>query len=160
VGNFQAFKVEYQRVYALPCFAIVVTPPAGADSALLIELTNNILSLVYQVEAFNRRGLGIIFEEVWLYAPLHNMPSWFQETLLTGRHNRISVVGNSQRPASVSKTLVSQCRHVFIGQYFEYRDAKYFEDTFGRIPELATPPKKFEFWWFRTGQKPELISTR
>jgi len=157
--SFESFKEIYHKAHNENSFTIYFKPRAGMDQDELIEVTNQILALVYQVEAYEKKGITLIFEEVWLYAPIHSIPPWFQETMLTGRHNRISVIGNSQRPANVSKTLVSQARHIFIGQYYEFRDKKYFEDTFGRIPELDNPPEKFTFYWFRPGEKPILIST-
>jgi len=159
VSDFDSFKRVYRAAYPLDQFEIIFRPRPGLSDQALLDVTNQILALTYQVEAYNKKGLGLVFEEVWLYAPLFNIPHWFQETMLTGRHQRISVIGNSQRPAHVSKTLISQARHVFVGQYYEYRDRKYFEDTFGRIPELANPPEKFHFWWFRSNEKPLLIKT-
>lgn len=157
--DFRSFKEIYQQKYQDENFDIFVRPKRGISQDELVELTNQILGLVYEVESYEHLGLALIFEEVWLYAPLHATPPWFQELLLTGRHFRISIIGNAQRPANVGKTIVSQARHVFVGQFFEYRDRKYFEDTFGRIPELANPPQKHTFWYFTAQQKPILISS-
>lgn len=151
VPDFAGFKREYQRLYQLDTFTIVVRPPAGTDADALVKLTDNVMNLVYRVEKYHREGIGLIFEEVWLYAPLHNVPPWFRETIFTGRHYKISIVGNAQRPASVSKDFVSQSRHVFIGQFFEARDRKYYRDTLGDLPELENPPAKYEFLWTQTG---------
>lgn len=159
-SDFASFTAAYEKLHAEPGFTIIFRPRPGLDHEALLHEVNQVLALIYRVEAHAAQGVALIFEEVWLYAPLHSMPPWFQETLLTGRHHRISVVGNSQRPASVSKVFVSQSRHVFVGQYFEARDRKYFEESFGRIPALDKPPEKFTFWWFRTAQDPVLVSTR
>lgn len=159
VHDYESFKNVYRAQYMQSAFEIIVRPRPGTAPENLLILTNQILALVYQVEAYNKLGLALVFEEVWLYAPLHNIPHWFQETMLTGRHQRISVIGNSQRPAHVSKTLITQARHVFIGQYNHYRDRQCYEETYGRIPELSNPPEIFHFWWMRPNQKPCLIST-
>lgn len=159
VTDFESFRVAYRALYLEPSFEIVIKPRAGMSTEALLTLTDQVLSLIYQVESHTKKGIGIIFEEVWLYAPIHSIPQWFQETMLTGRHYGISIIGNSQRPASVSKTLVSQARHIFVGQFYEARDRKYFEECFGRIPELDNPPQKFNFYWFRPNQKTVLIST-
>lgn len=158
-SSYQQFVSLYQGVHEQEEFTIVYQPSPGQAQEYLLADVNKILSLVYQVEGFGRKGIALIFEEVWLYAPLHAIPVWFQELMLTGRHHRVSVIGNSQRPAHVSKTLVSQARHVFVGQYQEARDKKYFEESFGRIPELARPPEKYTFYWFRPSEKPLLITT-
>lgn len=157
VPDFTGFKREYQRLYQLDTFTIIVRPPAGISPEALVELTNDVMSLIYRVEKYHREGIGIIFEEVWLYAPLHNVPTWFRETLFTGRHYKISIVGNAQRPASVSKDMVSQSRHVFIGQFFEARDRKYYRDSLGDLPELEKPPAKYEFLWHRAGEQSQRI---
>lgn len=157
-GDFDEFKKLYGEFHTLDSFTIIFQPYSGMDADTLVQLTDRILSLIFQVESYNAKGIALIFEEVWLYAPIHSIPPWFQEIMLTGRHHRISVIGNSQRPANVSKTLVSQSRHLFIGQFYESRDRKYFEETFGRIPELDNPPEKFKFLWFRPQEKPLLIS--
>lgn len=159
VRDFQSFARVYKENFEHDDFAIVVRPPAGISSEELQELADSILQLTYSVESHTQKGIGVIFEEVWLYAPLHFMPHWFQETLLTGRHYRISLVANSQRPAHVNKALISQSRHVFVGQFFESRDRKYFEESFGRIPEIEQSPARYHFWWFRTDQKPLMITT-
>lgn len=159
VRNFEQFKAAYKHFYEQDFFTIIFEPQAGLPQEILLEMVNHTLHLIYMVEDHAKKGILVVFEEVWLYAPLHNIPVWFQETMLTGRHKRISVIGNSQRPASVSKVLVSQARHVFIGQFYEARDKKYFEDTFGRIPEIARPPAKYNFYWFRPQEKTLLITT-
>lgn len=160
VSTYSEFQSIYREFHSFDSFLILIRPRPGMDQEALLTLTNEILSLVYSVETYERQGLAIIFEEVWLYAPLHSIPPWFQETMLTGRHQRISIIANSQRPANVSKTLVSQSRHVFVGQYFEFRDKKYFEECFGRECEIVTnPPKRFTFYWLRPDTETLLVST-
>lgn len=162
--DFYSFQKIYREKYLLPEFNIVFQPRPGMHGDELLAVTNQILHLIYSVEkSFHEnngysQGIALIFEEVWLYAPIHQTPPFMQEIALTGRHYRISLIGNAQRPASVTKTIVSQARHFFIGQYYESRDAKYYYDTFGDIPELDKSPEKFNFYWFRPGQALQLIS--
>jgi len=158
--SYDEFAALYREHHELNAFTIRIRPRAGISADELQEMADAIVALVYQVESYNSRGLAIIFEEAWLYAPLHYLAPWLQETILTGRHYRISVVANSQRPAHVNKALISQARHVFVGQFFEYRDRKYYEETFGRIPQLETSPNRYCFWWFKSGGDPTLITTR
>lgn len=157
--DFVSFRAIYRANYEQDAFTIIFRPRPGLAPDDFLSEISSILALIYQVEAVNKKGIGIVFEEAWLYAPLHQIPPWLQETMLTGRHHRISVIANAQRPATVSKTLVSQARHLFIGQFYEYRDRKYYEDMFGKIPELAQAPAKFHFYWFKPGEKPVYIST-
>lgn len=159
VSSFQEFQRTYQELYTLPEFTIYVRPRRGIPEADLIALTDQILCLIYQAEYVNKLGLAVVFEEIWLYAPTYSIPHWFQELILTGRNAKISIIGNAQRPASVSKFITSQCRHIFVGQFFDYRDRKYFEDTFGRLEIFTRPPQKFQFIWFKPGEEPVLVST-
>lgn len=157
--TYEEFVRLYREAHEQESFSILVRPKAGLDPELLQEMVDAILQLVYNVESHTVQGIALIFEEAWLYAPLHYISPWMQEIILTGRHYNISLIANSQRPAHVNKAVISQARHVFVGQYFESRDRKYYEDTFGRIPELNQPPRKFHFYWFRPEQKPQLITT-
>lgn len=149
--NLDEFVSLYRQCHTLDSFAIIIRPRAGLDSETLVDLANSILGLIYQIESQpqSQKGIALIFEEVWLYAPLHSCPQWLTEIALTGRHYNISFIANSQRPAHVSKTLVTQSRHVFIGQFFEMNDRKYLRETLGDLPQLNTPPKPGEFIWFR-----------
>lgn len=148
VSSFEEFAALYKERYEAPRFSIIVRTHPGLDTNDLLDLVDSILALVYQVESHASQGIALVFEEVWLYAPIFNTPPWFNETLLTGRHHKISILGNSQRPASVSKTLISQSRHVFIGQYFESNDRKYFREALG-LPLDHAPPAKYAFLWYR-----------
>lgn len=159
VSNFDEFSRAYRLVLESDAFEIIIQPRPGTSSEALLELTDSVLRLVYTVESQAPQGLGLFFEEVWLYAPLWNVPPWFTELILTGRHHKISIIGNSQRPASVSKTLVSQSRHVFIGQFFEANDRKYYRETLGDLPFLENPPPKYHFYWKRHDAPIALIST-
>lgn len=151
VSDFGQFRDAYRVAHALPGFSIIVRAAPGTSQPDLVSLTDRIVELVYRIEAEDPVGIALIFEEVWLYAPLFQTPPWMLETLLTGRHHGISIIGNAQRAASVSKTLVSQSRHVFVGQFFETNDAKFYRETLGQHAFLNTPPPKFHFIWFRPG---------
>lgn len=148
-GDFEEFFELYKLRYESPAFRIIFQPAPGVSMDSLVSTTDQICALVYQAESYHSRGIALVFEEAWLYAPVHSIPPWFQEILLTGRHYRISVVGNSQRPATVSKTLVTQSRHVFVGQFFEMNDRKYYEACFGPQPWLDIPLQKGHFRWYR-----------
>lgn len=151
-SNFAEFSHLYRQFYQAQEFTILYRPKPGLSQDFLVSDVNQVLALVYQVESQTGRGIALIFEEVWLYAPIHSTPPWLQEISLTGRHYNIAIVANAQRPAHVSKTLVTQSRHVFVGQFFEANDRKYLRDTLGDLPELQRPPPPGEFIWFRPAQ--------
>lgn len=159
VTDYFSFANAYKGLHEHKSFTIIYRPKPGTSPDDIQISVDAILQLVYQVEQFDSLGISLIFEEAWIYAPLHYISPWMQETILTGRHYKISIIANSQRPAHVNKALISQARHVFIGQFFEFRDRKYYADTFGDIPQLDNPPEKFNFYWFKTGIFYQLIST-
>lgn len=153
--DFDSFAAAYRDELSRgDSFTLVIRPPAGYSQERLIEFSDQVLALVYQCENFNREGLAIIFEEIWLYVPLHGVSDWMYEILLTGRHPRISLIGNAQRPALVSKTLVSMSKHVFIGNFFEANDRKYYRDLLGDHPIIENPPPKHRFLWLRPTHAP------
>lgn len=161
VSSYDDFAQCYRDEHPESRFRIIIQPTPGLSQDDLLQLSEQILALIYQVESYNCLGIAIIFEEVWLYCPINGGSPWFMETLLTGRHHRISILGNSQRPATVSKTLVSQSKHVFIGQFFEARDKEYFEACFGRKDWLKSP-QKYSFIWYQADQNeqtPKIITT-
>lgn len=151
VEDFDSFAEAYEVAFYEPTFTIVVRPQAGLSQGTLSELCNKVMAMVYRCERIEPHGIAIIMEEAWLYAPLMDVPPWLIENLLTGRHYKISLIMNAQRPALISKSMVSQSRHVFIGQFFEANDRKYYRECLGNIPELNRDPERFHFLWFRAG---------
>lgn len=155
-ADYESFKSIYRdsTLQDWSDFTIVIRPRAGMDADALISLTDQVLALVYSVENERREGIAVIFEEIWLYVPQHGVSAWMYEVLLTGRHPKISLIGNAQRPAIVSKTLISMAKHVFVGNFFEANDKKYYREVLGDHPAVENPPKKHEFWWFKPTHEP------
>lgn len=147
--DYHQFQALYRVQHVNAAFTLLYRPRRGISPEDLFQEVEAILALVHSVESSARAGIALVMEEVWLYAPTYSIGPWFQEIALTGRHFGISVIANAQRPANVAKTFVSQCRHVFIGQYFEQRDHIYYRETLGDLPELRKPIPRFNFLWFR-----------
>lgn len=155
VYDFNSFSSAYRQLFSNDHFRIVIQFQRGTSQEALIEHSERIINLCFANETrINpRKGIGIVFEEVWLYGSVHSLPIWQSEIVLTGRSECISFIGNAQRPASVHKNIPSQCEHLFIGQIQDVNDMRYFREIVGDIPELRTL-KKFEFLWCRPGEKP------
>lgn len=148
-SDFDEFSVLYKQCFEFDEFTIIFRPRAGSETEEITQTTDAILGLIFQIESQESKGIALIFEEVWIYAPLQSCPPWLTQIALTGRHYNVCIIANSQRPAHVSKTLVTQSRHVFIGQFFEANDRKYLFETLGKLEELNSPPPPGEFIWFR-----------
>lgn len=151
VQDFQGFARVYRECESLADFEIVVRFRPGISQEDLITGFESICNLVYQRERLARLGVLLLIEEVWLYSSPHYISPWFKEILLTGRKENISVVANSQRPASVNKDIPSQSRHVFVGQHFNPNDRMYFRDVLGKEYPKCENLKRFEFLWYRPG---------
>lgn len=111
------------------------------------------MRLCYKFGEISRRNLAVLIEEVHHFATPHRVDHWLFESVMTGRHSNQAIICSSQRPASVSKALVSQAHHVFLGQMFERNDIAYVADIIGdasiQLPQL----KVGEFLHYQPGKK-------
>ena len=156
--DFESFARAYGETYELDNFEILVRPARGTGKQQLEIMAEEIFKLIALVEEGTNMGIGVILEEAWLYIPATAQPDgWLAESILTGRSDKFAIIANAQRPALVAKFFVSQCRHVFIGQFFEARDREYYRQTLGNLEIPDGLPKQFQFYWFMPGQQLELI---
>ena len=97
-------------------------------------IAKKILERIYSTWKSMKRPLVIVFEEAQIYAPQrlsrHAMPLLDTVDLIakTGRKIGISYMLISQRPASVSKDIVSQSNVIYAGAVSDPRDAKALRD--------------------------------
>jgi DNA helicase HerA-like ATPase len=162
VFDFKTFSDAYRSLENQDAFRIVVQFRPGISADEFDTQFGCILNLLHQRESGHGRGLLLLIEEVWLYSSPHYLNDWLKEIILTGRDPaKITLLMNSQRPASVHKDLTSQSQHFFIGQYFDVNDALYFRQVLGESRyKLSKDLPKFRFVWFRPGSDtPSLIQT-
>lgn len=146
VRDFGEFSLRYRELHQLEAFTVVYRPMPGSTEDTIQAHADAIVALCYHVESSDRRGLALVFEEMWLYAPLHICPPYIQQTSLTGRHYAISIIANSQRPADVSKKITTQARHIFQGSFYDVNDRKFVKENLGLVTESPSPGT---FLWFR-----------
>lgn len=93
-------------------------------------------------------NVQIVVEEIQLYTSVHSMPWSLENSLLTGRHQNISLLFTSQRPGMVNKTIISQCSHIFIGHIKESNDIRYLKGIIGDEAEKLRdlPDRKFLYF--------------
>lgn len=144
VKNFKEFLAEYQKNFKT--VKIIVQFRPGISQKEMVQEADKILNYIYDHEQAG--GIGVVFEEVWLYAELHDCPDSIREVLLTGRHKSISLISNSQKPALVSKIVTGQSRHMFVGQHFDPRDKMFFQ-SYG----ILESPQKYSWVYFCGGEK-------
>lgn len=161
VYDYKGFADAYRSCENLSSFKIVIRFRPGLSEEDLERYFESILRLVHTRETNLKLGLLLYIEEVWLYSSPHYLNPWFKEILLTGRHDLISVLSNSQRPASTHRDIPSQSRHIFIGQYHDGRDAQYFREILPNDYKITIALKKYTFVWFRAdAEKPITITSR
>ena len=77
-------------------------------------------------------NIQIVIEEVNNHSSPHNLPHWLRNCLLTGRHRNLSLIFTTQRPGELNKTILSQCKHIFIGKMVEGNDINYVKSFLGK----------------------------
>lgn len=99
----------------------------------------------------------IWIEEIGLLtsAGYHNIPENLEKLLRFGRHHRIHLIVNAQRPSDVHRTITAESSHIICFRQNEPRDLQYLSGYFGehtrRIPDL----KKHHFLLWHEGEVSE-----
>lgn len=81
------------------------------------ELLNHVLRL-----CFHFKNIQVVIDEVQLFTSAHFIPDYLKNLLFMGRHNGISVMCITQRPAQLNKSILSQSLHVYCGQLHDRND--------------------------------------
>ena len=157
VHSYEQFASIWRKVFHLEKFTIVVRFAFGTPEAEIINIQTKITRLIYLTGKDTQKETTLVFEEAHFYFPNNRLHPINMHLLTTGRHAYINIIGNSQRPASVSKLLISQSAEIYIGSLFELNDMKYLTDTVGTLALEARKLKKFQFIFYPVG-KPEGIA--
>lgn len=144
VNNIQSFHRRYFERWSgqenfLP---LIFSPGIGLNNF------EKFFEIIYKAEKIKKEGLCLLIDEAWTTHPEPLSPKllYTRELPLTGRHSNISILATSQRPANVSKTLITQCKHLFIGNLWGVGDEKYFEKTTGH--EINKNLEAFSFSYY------------
>lgn len=143
VFNFFEFteKLKYYKTHNISQFEIVYQ--FDPENELSEEEFNQIMRVSYYFG-----NVQVVIEECQLYSNPHRMPKWLKNSLLTGRHQNMSLLFTTQRPAELHKTILSQCTHIFCGQILEGNDLRYLSSFLGReTDKLPTMPER-QFLYF------------
>jgi hypothetical protein len=138
VFNFFEFteKLKYYKANNISQFEIVYQ--FDPENELSEEEFNQIMRVSYYFG-----NVQVVIEECQLYSNPHKMPKWLKNSLLTGRHQNMSLLFTTQRPAELHKTILSQCTHIFCGQILEGNDLRYLSSFLGRESDkLPTLPER------------------
>jgi len=148
VHTFDEFANVFREVFHKPAYTIIVRYEFGESQEKIIKLQTEIVKLVYLNGRDSEIQTCLIFEEAQFYFPTHGLHPANMHLLTTGRHAHIDILANTQRPASISKLLLSQSKEVYIGSLFEMNDIKYLYDSVGEIALQAReiPPMNFIYY--------------
>jgi DNA helicase HerA-like ATPase len=98
--------------------------------------------------AYYYGNLQVVIEEVQEFSNPHTMPKWLKNCLLTGRHQKISVIATTQRPGELHKTILSQSSHIFCGRIIEGNDLRYVSSFLNQDAEKLSklPDRRFVYF--------------
>ncbi len=113
------------------------------------ETANEIFRLM-----FSLRNVLLVVDECQYYGACH----YLDQLVLVGARHGIAILASTQRPANISKNLMSQSSDVFVGQLYEPNDVKYLREflppeDIARIPSI--PP--YHFLHFRSGHESSIV---
>lgn len=149
--SYHSFANIFRRVGTFDHYIIPVQFRRGASEDDIATETEAILKLVYDFGfQLNRQHVShpvcLVFEELQFYCNPQGIPPMLSEVLFTGRHAQLSIIGNTQRPASIHKGFISQADRILVGQLFEKRDIEYIaQSSFGADAFKAQTLEKYHF---------------
>jgi energy-coupling factor transporter ATP-binding protein EcfA2 len=114
----EEFSNLWRENFHKRAFTIIIRFEFGSDIKNIIKLQTDIVRLVYLTGRDSELYTCLIFEEAHYYFPNSGLHPINMGLLTTGRHAFIDVIANSQRPASISKLLISQSEKIYIGSLF------------------------------------------
>lgn len=164
IQNYGQFKKFWTEHYDDDFLNLVYQFQAGVSEEQVSTDFNEVMRSVYSTQmALKDRGHEakntlIVLEEVQFYSSSYHCEPWLFEVTLTGRHANLGMIVNTQRPASMHKSIISQSHNIFIGQLFEKSDIAYLQNTVGEIALKARSLQPGEFIWHRHGADPKLIN--
>lgn len=98
--------------------------------------------------AYYYGNLQVVIEEIQEFSSPHQMPKWLKNCLLTGRHQKISIIATTQRPGELHKTILSQSSHIFCGRIIEGNDLRYVSSFLNQDAEKLSrlPDRRFVYF--------------
>jgi len=157
VRSFLEFTNIWREVFHQDDYTIVVKFGIEHTEDQIVETQTKITELIYRTGTDSEIETTIIFEEVQFYLPNNGLHHINKHLLTTGRHAFINIIANSQRPALISKALISQSEEIYIGPLYEMNDIKYLHGTIGDLSDIVSDLPMRTFLYYPVG-KPENIT--
>lgn len=151
VHSFEEFSEIWKKHFDDPNFTIVVRFGFGASREQISGITDQIVRTLYYTGQHLDRATALIFEEAQFFFPQSYTTPTMDSLITTGRHARLSVIANTQRPANVSKNLISQADRLFVGRLYEKNDLVYLYASIGEEALYAKNLENLEFILYEKG---------
>lgn len=118
------------------------------------EQLNHVLRL-----CFHFKNIQVVIDEVQLFSNPHYLPKYLENCLFVGRHEGLSIMAITQRPARINKSILSQSAHVFCGQLHDKNDLKAVGNFLNEDSEKLVSLPKRNFYYFSPETGKKIIST-
>jgi hypothetical protein len=122
---------------------------------------------LFQHQNHYKRKMRLVVEEVQQYAPQKGGNSislpWLIKIAKMGRKLAIDLICGTQRPASLSKDVMSQGSRFWFGGLSAKQDhtaVQHFLEEAGIAAETLSKLTKGQFYYWTNGEEPELIETK
>lgn len=150
--------IAYDRKY--PFESINVRFEVDADTEEVEGITEDILHYLYKtnLNTHNLKNTVVVFEEAQFFFPQKISSNTITRILTVGRHAGLNIIANTQRPAIVSKTLLSQSDEIYTSFIWEKYDLKYLQSVVGDGVLEAKKLSNGEFIRFDGKSTPEKIN--
>lgn len=155
-NTFEQFANIFQNIFHLDNYTIVIKFGIGTNEQTIVETQTKITELIYRTGVDSQLETCLIFEEAQFYFPNHGLHHVNLHLLTTGRHAFINIIANTQRPASISKLLISQSQVIYVGSLYEINDIKYLSGSIGELAEKARTLPKGEFIYYPVGNPDDI----
>ena len=147
VNSFEKFSeklIEFKKNNSKEFVLIYQFDP---ESTVSDELFNQIMRVCYYFG-----NIQVVIEEIQDFCTPHQLPHWLKNCLLTGRHKGLSMLFTTQRPGTLNKTVLSQCRHIFCGNIIEGNDLRYVSSFLNQDARRLSALEVRRFLYFRDGE--------
>lgn len=155
-NSYDEFANLWRENFHKKHFTIIIRYVFGIDAHEIIETQTRITKLIYLTGRDSEVETVLIFEEAQFYFPNMGLHPVNMHLLTTGRHAFINIIANTQRPASISKLLISQSQEIYIGQLYEMNDIKYLYETVGELALEARSLQQLEFIYYPIGKHEQI----
>lgn len=140
--NYNQFSSWWNNHHGDENFKVILQLDSSRHTEIFHQENDEILRLVYETglrktdQGLDHPTTLLFFEELQFYCtPLSILPN-LKEAILTGRHAKISVIANTQRPANIHGDFKGNAHHVFAGQLIHKADVDYLKGSL--LSEHAT----------------------